>query len=68
MAGLDIKDDNIMITIEDDTILTDYVKYWEKLDQPRHVRSEDGRITYLSQGDFGRFEALGYCQSLLIST
>jgi serine/threonine-protein kinase SRPK3 len=54
MTLLDIKDDNIMITIEDNAVLTDFVKYWGKHHQPRHVRSEDGRVTYLSQGDFGR--------------
>lgn len=49
----DIKDDNIMVTIEDDAVLADFVKSQKKNPQPRHVRSEDGRMTYLSQGDFG---------------
>ncbi|RMD40228.1 hypothetical protein DV735_g4902, partial [Chaetothyriales sp. CBS 134920] len=49
----DIKDDNIMVTIENDSVLTTYVKHQKKNAQPKHIRSEDGRETYLSQGDFG---------------
>lgn len=41
-----------MVTIENDTILADYIKSQEKKFQPRHVRP-DGRTIYLSQGDFG---------------
>ncbi len=50
---LDIKDDNIMVTIENDDVLADFVKFQRKNPQPGHVRTEDGRTTYLSQGDFG---------------
>ncbi|KAI5464267.1 kinase domain protein [Mariannaea sp. PMI_226] len=39
-----IKDDNIMVTIEDDTVLANYVNYQLKNPQPRHIRSEDGRL------------------------
>ncbi|KAF9784249.1 hypothetical protein IL306_007717 [Fusarium sp. DS 682] len=49
---LDIKDDNIMVTTENDTVLADFVSYQTNNPQPRHIRS-DGRVTYLSQGDFG---------------
>ncbi|UNI23793.1 hypothetical protein JDV02_009591 [Purpureocillium takamizusanense] len=49
----DIKDDNIMVTIESDAVLADFVKLQKKNHQPAHVRIEDGRITYLSQADFG---------------
>jgi serine/threonine-protein kinase SRPK3 len=45
-----------MITLENDAVLADFVKYWERNDQPRHVRKEDGRTTYLSQGDFGHLQ------------
>lgn len=51
--SLDIKDDNIMITIESDAVLTDFVKFQKENLQHRHVQSENGRVTYLSQGDFG---------------
>ncbi|KAI1154094.1 kinase domain protein [Nemania diffusa] len=49
----DIKEDNIMITIEDDSILENYVKGQKKSAQPRHIHLENGRTTYLSQGNFG---------------
>ncbi len=42
-----------MITIENDAVLADYVLFQKKNSQPGHVRTEDGRTTYLSQGDFG---------------
>ncbi|CCE30567.1 probable dis1-suppressing protein kinase dsk1 [Claviceps purpurea 20.1] len=43
----DIKDDNVMITIEHDSVLKRLVDYF-KMPQPRHIRDEDGRVTYLS--------------------
>ncbi|KAM4058090.1 kinase [Hirsutella rhossiliensis] len=49
----DIKDDNIMVTIESDAVLAEFVKLHKKNPQPAHVRADDGRITYLSQSDFG---------------
>ncbi|KAF4949126.1 hypothetical protein FGADI_9130 [Fusarium gaditjirri] len=42
-----------MVTIENDSILADFVSYQTNSPHPRHIRSEDGRVTYLSQGDFG---------------
>ncbi|TWU70527.1 hypothetical protein ED733_000803 [Metarhizium rileyi] len=48
-----IKDDNIMVTIENDDVLANFVKHEKKTSQPRHIRIEDGRETYLSHGDFG---------------
>lgn len=42
-----------MITMENDAVLADYVNYQTKHPHYRHIRSEDGRVTYLSQGDFG---------------
>jgi serine/threonine protein kinase len=53
MMLLDIKDDNIMVTIEDDSVLKDLVHYYKTNSQPRHIRSEDGRVTYLSHDEFG---------------
>ncbi|TWU70376.1 hypothetical protein ED733_000055 [Metarhizium rileyi] len=49
----DIKDDNIMVTIEDDSVLKDLVYYYKFNSQPRHVRSEDGRVIYLSHDELG---------------
>ncbi|POR39058.1 Serine/threonine-protein kinase SRPK [Tolypocladium paradoxum] len=49
----DIKDDNIMVTIENDAILADFVNSYKNNPQPRHIRTEDGRVTYLVQEDFG---------------
>lgn len=43
-----------MVTLEDDGVLADFVSYQKKNPQPKHVRKEDGRETYLSQRDFGR--------------
>ncbi|KAI0103705.1 kinase domain protein [Nemania sp. FL0031] len=53
LVHTDIKDDNIMVTIEDDSVLSDFVSIHEKSPQPRHIRKDDGRITYVSQDDFG---------------
>ncbi|KAF5711079.1 kinase domain-containing protein [Fusarium mundagurra] len=49
----DIKDDNILVTIENDSVLADFVKNLTTNPQPRHVRTDDGRVIYLSQDDFG---------------
>ncbi|KAI0805371.1 kinase domain protein [Xylaria sp. FL0064] len=49
----DIKDDNIMMNIENDAVLKDFVNFHKKNPLPNHVRTKDGRITYLSQPDFG---------------
>lgn len=34
-------------------MLEDFIRFQQKFTQPRHIRSEDGRVTYLSQGHFG---------------
>ncbi|KFG86273.1 protein kinase domain protein [Metarhizium anisopliae] len=47
----DIKDDNIMVTLEDDSVLKDLVQYYKTNSQPKHVRNEDGRVTYLSHDE-----------------
>ncbi|KAF5599293.1 kinase domain-containing protein [Fusarium pseudoanthophilum] len=49
----DIKDDNILVSIENDSVLVDFVKNLTINPQPRHVRADDGRVIYLSQDDFG---------------
>lgn len=50
----DIKDDNVMITIEHASVLKRVVQYF-KMPQPRHIRDEDGRVTYLSIDGMGAF-------------
>ncbi|CAG9983552.1 unnamed protein product [Clonostachys byssicola] len=52
----DIKGENIMITFENDTLLADYANYQTSVPQWRHIRSEDGRVTYFSQDEFGPLE------------
>lgn len=54
----DLKDDNIMVTFEDDTLLDDFVRHSRENPQPRHIRS-DGRVAYLSQEDFGPLQGGG---------
>ncbi|KAI1124798.1 kinase domain protein [Nemania abortiva] len=49
----DLKDDNIMVTIEDNKLLQDFVKIQRKQVQVKHIRSEDGVEIYLADGDFG---------------
>ncbi|KAI1123234.1 kinase domain protein [Nemania abortiva] len=49
----DIKDDNIMVTVEHDSVLSDFASAQEKISHPRHIHKEDGRVTFLSQNDFG---------------
>lgn len=41
------------MTIEDDSVLADFVKSLTTNPQPRHVRADDGHVIYLSQDDFG---------------
>ena len=41
-----------MMTIENDAVLADFVRSQKKSIQARHV-GKGGRITYLSQSDFG---------------
>ncbi|KND93789.1 Serine/threonine-protein kinase SRPK, partial [Tolypocladium ophioglossoides CBS 100239] len=60
----DIKDNNIMMTIENDAILTDFANHYKKHPQPRHVRTEDGRVTYLSEDDFGSLRGNGLLPKL----
>ncbi|KAG6112022.1 hypothetical protein E4U13_004495 [Claviceps humidiphila] len=50
----DIKDDNVMITIEHASVLKRLVDYF-KMPQPRHIRDEDGRVTYPSIDGMGAF-------------
>ena len=41
-----------MVTVENESILTDFAKFYESNPQPRLIRTEDSRITYLSDSDF----------------
>lgn len=45
----DIKDDNIMITIENEKVLKDFVAASLKQPHPKHTRETDGREVYLSR-------------------
>ncbi|EFY95971.2 protein kinase domain protein [Metarhizium robertsii ARSEF 23] len=49
----DIEDDRIMVTIGSEDVLTNFIKRQTKNPQPKHIRIQDGRETYLSQGHFG---------------
>lgn len=42
-----------MVTIEKDAVLTDFVRDVSSRAQPGHMRTEDGRVTYLLQSDLG---------------
>lgn len=42
-----------MVTIESEDVLTNFIKRQTKNPQPKHIRIQDGRKTYLSQGNFG---------------
>ena len=42
-----------MITVENDNVLADFVTYQKNNLHPRHVRTDDSGVTYLSQDDFG---------------
>ncbi|KAK8913076.1 Dual specificity tyrosine-phosphorylation-regulated kinase 3 [Metarhizium anisopliae] len=55
----DIKDDNSMVTIESEDILTNFIRRQTKNPQPKHIRIQDGRETYLSQGNFGLSQGSG---------
>ncbi|KAI1149391.1 kinase domain protein [Nemania diffusa] len=48
----DIKDNNIMVKIENDSVLSDFVSAQERSPHRRHINT-GGRITYVSQNDFG---------------
>lgn len=49
-----VKDDNILVTIEKDAVLERFVKTQRETTPSGHVVStQDDRITYLSQADFG---------------
>ncbi|EGX93664.1 Protein kinase-like domain [Cordyceps militaris CM01] len=49
----DIKDDNIMVTIESDTVLPSFIKSLINSGPLPHSQNDQGRSTYLSYGDFG---------------
>ncbi|OAA67875.1 protein kinase domain protein [Niveomyces insectorum RCEF 264] len=55
----DIKEDNIMIRIENDAVLNNFVEFYKANPQPRHIRPEDGRVTYLADDDLGPLQSGG---------
>ncbi|OAQ58757.1 kinase domain-containing protein [Pochonia chlamydosporia 170] len=57
-------DDNIMVTIEDDSVLEDLVHYYKTNSQPRHIRKEDGRVMYLSHDEFGGLRGTNFLPQL----
>ncbi|KAM6515755.1 hypothetical protein FALCPG4_013968 [Fusarium falciforme] len=48
----DIKNDNVLMGVEDDTILEEFANFYKKHGQHRHIR-DDRLIVYLSDSDFG---------------
>jgi hypothetical protein len=54
----DIKDDNIMVSIEKDKVLEEFVATCSEQPHPKHVRSVDGREVYLSRDDFGPLQGV----------
>lgn len=48
-----------MVTIESEDILTNFIRRQTKNPQPKHIRIQDGRETYLSQGNFGLSQGSG---------
>ncbi|KAH9212271.1 kinase-like domain-containing protein [Leptodontidium sp. 2 PMI_412] len=48
----DLKDDNILVDLESESVLEDFVQQQRQIPPLRHV-TDDGHVTYMSQGDFG---------------
>ncbi|KAH7329553.1 kinase domain protein [Stachybotrys elegans] len=61
----DIKDENILMTIEDEQILSDFASHCRNNPQPRHIRAEDGRVTYLAEDDLGPLYPRGVSNVIL---
>lgn len=51
----DLKDDNILMTLENENVLEEFVKSQKATPLPRH-RREDGTVVFLSQGNLGPFQ------------
>ncbi|KAL5331710.1 hypothetical protein ACEPPN_001247 [Leptodophora sp. 'Broadleaf-Isolate-01'] len=47
-----LKDDNILVDLESESVLEDFVQQQRQIPPLRHV-TDDGHVTYMSQGDFG---------------
>ncbi|RDL35336.1 uncharacterized protein BP5553_07267 [Venustampulla echinocandica] len=47
-----LKDDNVLVDLESESVLEDFVQQQRQISLPRHVM-DDGHITYLSQSEFG---------------
>ncbi|KAI9148882.1 Serine/threonine-protein kinase SRPK [Paramyrothecium foliicola] len=48
----DLKDDNVLMTLENDNVLDQFLKAQENESLPRHIR-EDGTTVFLSRADLG---------------
>ncbi|EPE26262.1 Protein kinase-like (PK-like) [Glarea lozoyensis ATCC 20868] len=48
----DLKSDNVLVDLENESVLEDFVQQQKQSYLPRHV-TDDGHSTYLSQSDFG---------------
>lgn len=48
----DLKEDNILVDLECESVLEDFVRQQREIPPPRHIGG-DGHTTYLSQSDFG---------------
>lgn len=54
---LDLKPDNIMLHIENQSVMNDFVANQSRHPPPRHTR-EDDHVVYHSQNDFGPLQEL----------
>ncbi|KAI0877489.1 kinase domain protein [Hypoxylon argillaceum] len=52
----DIKEKNIMITLENNDVVANFVDFYKEEPLSKHVRTEDGRATYLSRNYFGSLQ------------
>ncbi|KAL7928707.1 kinase domain protein [Trichoderma chlorosporum] len=60
----DIKDDNIMVTIENDAILTDFVNSQRENPHSMHIRTEDGRLADFNLSFPGLDQSLGHLSAI----
>ncbi|KAF4624528.1 hypothetical protein G7Y89_g13642 [Cudoniella acicularis] len=50
--SINLKVDNVLVDLESESVLEDFVQQQRQIPLPRHV-TDDGHITYLSKSDFG---------------
>ncbi|KAG6109551.1 hypothetical protein E4U13_005785 [Claviceps humidiphila] len=56
----DLKEDNILITMEHESVLKDLIDNYKTNSQPTYTRKEDGHVTYLSHDKMGDIR-VGHC-------